>query len=702
MYQLQKWNVLKYNTGKARRNQDHDLVEKSPSRTSSTTSMPSHTAEAPYYTEIREQSKRRRSWQSVRSSASTCSTNRPPPPKKHRSNRELPRSDLLVEHLKNIGPKITVSMPHEQDSSSIGATACEIDQTTASISDSASTAAIGDPGKSLTDAQHMELLIPVPIRFEGSSSLASTTVDTVISNQRDKANKPSTFLHQAGPSNTNPSLSVTEGSKDLTSPFVLLKCTSIEEFSQLCKTMVANPPLNTWSPTDVVSAELAGCYWEAVGRKDEAFPLYTLLLQDLKSGRNMTNYHSTLVFCHALIKYARCVSSPAQCEMIQYHLRAQEDHLMKDQNGSFLDQFMILMALAETCSRVSDMDGTKLYLLRARDLIKHFNCLEDLFQYLHHDYEGLYLMLYLQLRRACDPEEDLLPGAALDDASALWKRRAFQLELWMLDKSPGPFELYSAPIMQNSCVLSCLEWCHQSLPKGKLREGYAENWFALYTDFPELDPHVRRTYLFKGFWDIWRHEEQQRHRKHQRRPRFFVDLWKSEGRSRTGLSPTEILAIICVQIDMARDSNDESAGISEQMAGPPASAIAHLLMCTHSQIARAFLDAFLVYRSIGHGTISRVPVMNPREPSSCTSQLDIFAARMSTTQTLASSLHSSNKSLVTFRKVQASAREKIAQLKKKPSNSSLSQPQSGSQRSISRWSFWSISQLSEDVERISL
>lgn len=498
---------------------------------------------------------------------------------------------------------------------------------------------------------------------------------------------------------------------------------SAEEISKASRAITSQRPVSTYTAKDMDHIQLAAEYLEAMKYEEDAFSLYALLLKRLHQGGNQDR----TTFLHAIIDTSRCVSTPGHSEIIQHHLRDQAQKLSEEANPCLLYQFLIQMALAETYSRFHDTPAVKAHLRKARHLILVLpdNGFHEIFTQLLQSKRSLDLVLYHSFRRASDPyAENLLPIEDPREFDA-WNGKVHALERTMLYRVPGPFELKvlgTGDVMVNPCIRSCLQWCHQNLRQLKHVPG---PWMEVMSSEKKFCrgriATVHRMFLFTCLWNTWPKDPEATSLTKE------ADAWMSQAHSRLGVSATELLMTACAQIVHESDSSQGSGDfrfVQELMFSLRRGA-ERLLEKPDDALAKYFLNAFVQYRTLEeegdpewlkelrqesregtveqleralHTTFSQTRELTT-ELTRSTRRLSTQVAEAAKHTTMASSLRSSNPSLLNFRNAREAMAERVRKLKGPPSVSSAS---FGDGSLSSRWSIWSVSQLSQTMERTSL
>lgn len=491
---------------------------------------------------------------------------------------------------------------------------------------------------------------------------------------------------------------------------------SVEELSKTFRAITSQRPVSTYTAKDMDHIQLAAEYLEAMGYEEDAFSLYALLLKKLHEDGSQDK----ATFLNAIINYSRCVSTPGHCEIIQHHLRDQAQQLSEEVSSCLLYQFLIEMALAETYSRKYDTLAVKTHLRKARQLIPRDNGFHRVTKQLPQNNRSLDLVLYHSLRRLCDPyAENLLPREDPKEFTS-WEFDVPALERTTLHRVPGPFEL-KYPEMGNPCIRMCLRWCYQKLQQLRYVSG---PWMEVVSS--EKKAHkdrvatVHRMFLFTCLWNIWIDEPGASSLTSK------ADSWMWQTHSRLGVNATELLMIICAQIVHESGSSKGSKWFPTELEliWRLRRGAERLLGLLDDALARCFLNAFVQYRTLEeeesqwlkdlrqrsragtmgqleralHTTFSQTRELTMHLTRS-TRRLSMQVAETARHMTMTSSLRSSDLSLLNFRKVKESMDERVRKLKDQPSMSSVSFGHS-SQRS--RFSFWTMSQLSQTMERTSL
>lgn len=495
---------------------------------------------------------------------------------------------------------------------------------------------------------------------------------------------------------------------------------SAEEISMTSRAITAERPVSTYTADDICHIQLAAEYLEAMGYEEDAFSLYAILLKRLHEDYP----RDRMKFLHAIIDYSRCVSTPGHCEVIQHHLRDQAEQISKEGSSFLLYQFLLEMALAETCSRKYDTPAVKIHLRNARRLLQQnddFNhCFTQVFNQLPRNNGSLDLVLYQSLRRVGDPyAENLLPRENPEEFPP-WSIDISALEK-TLYRVPGPFELNHRE-MGNPCIRLCLQWCYQKLLQLKSLSGPRMEVVSSDLVHEEQSTIVHRTLLFTCLWRISINEMGTSN------PISGADTWMSRTHSRLGVNTTELLMITCAQIvhESSSSQGSEVIHIETELVQCLRQAAGRLLGQRDEVLVKRFLDAFVQYRTIEEGEDesqwakelrqkSRAGIMGQLENSlhttfsqtrELTAQLTLSTRRLSIQvaeaakhMTMISSIRSSDSSLLNFRKVKESMDKKVKKLKEQPSMSSVS---FGDSSRRSRFSIWTMSQLSQTMERTSI
>lgn len=521
-----------------------------------------------------------------------------------------------------------------------------------------------------------------------------------------------------GPDPEAPSTSPELCKDENTRPNFPSRWESAEEISTTSRAITAERPVSTYTADDICHIQLAAEYLEAMGYEEDAFSLYAILLKRLHEDCP----RDRVKFLQAIIDYSRCVSTPGHCEVIQHHLRDQAQQISEEGSSFLLYQFLVEMALAETCSRKYDTPAVKIHLRKARQLLRQHDfshCFNQVFNQLPRNNGSLDLVLYQSLRRVGDPyAENLLPRENPEEFT-LWSMEISALEK-TLYRVPGPFEL-SHREMGNPCIRLCLQWCYQKLLQLKSLSGPRTEVVSSDKVHEDQSTTMHRTLLFTCLWRISINEMGTSN------PISGADTWMSRTHSRLGVNTTELLMITCAQIvyEWSSSQGSETVHIETELVQCLQQAAGRLLRQRDEVLAKRFLDAFIQYRTLEEGEESectndlrqrsRAGVMGQLENSLHTtfSQTQGFTAQLTRStrrlsmqvaeaakhMTMISSLRSSDSSMLNFRKVKESMDKKVKKLKEQPSMSSVS---FGDSSRRSRFSIWTMSQLSQTMERTSI
>ncbi|KAM7204689.1 hypothetical protein V8F20_003473 [Naviculisporaceae sp. PSN 640] len=324
-------------------------------------------------------------------------------------------------------------------------------------------------------------------------------------------------------------------------------------------------PVETFSDQDIIDMECAAECLSMVSCDREAFQLYTTILKRYISD----NARRDNRFWYLIIQCAQTASIPDHAEVIQSFIRAelarvQTFPIHKPCSCTTTGIRLLLHMLLAVTSRwsqgnVEDEIDNACASLEAIGLCLIFSHLS-----LH---PSTVLPFYRNMLRLLRMQR--LPGNSSwgipMTSSDLWSPIPFEfrpygarlenlmplesptLEVWPLEigilyRTPGPFEIQQDGLMANPCIRSCILWCRetiqdiQSIP-------HSREILEIYMD-EDARGWASANSLFVWLWKCW---------KTCTGP---TNVWMSKTMERMGISSTELLLLVCRAIYKSRTPED--------------------------------------------------------------------------------------------------------------------------------------------------
>ena len=313
------------------------------------------------------------------------------------------------------------------------------------------------------------------------------------------------------------------------------------------RTIDRNRPVDTFSDQDMVAIKRAADCFAVMGCDKEAFELYiTMLKRRISRAERFKDAN----FWHLVIQCAYTASNAEHAEVIRNIIQAELGH--PHYWPSMRTAFLMHMLLAFICNRIDDYKGVGIHLKKARangppfdDFIKWVFLFSDVS---HHD-RSLYLAVLRNLERF--ESEELVLGSVDPSLTTVGprtpKRRGF-LEDYILSELPQVVKFNS------SCVSSCLVWCHRRLKElASKRPSTAGPWVS----HPELPKPMYdlKDDLFIMLWRQWGSSSV-----------TDAPRWIRESQGEVGISPTEMLIVVCRMIVALHFSNNPEDQVNESEA----------------------------------------------------------------------------------------------------------------------------------------
>ncbi|KAI9665916.1 MAG: hypothetical protein M1821_003851 [Bathelium mastoideum] len=359
---------------------------------------------------------------------------------------------------------------------------------------------------------------------------------------------------------------------------------SFEELSRMDDTIgQGSRELSTFSKLDIRKIKFAADLLRSIDHADKAFRLYTILLKFLRSSASATESMVTWTS----IACVTSASTTPQFEISRVLLEKRLDELSG--RDDLHELFLLHRLLAMIHGQMGDTKRHDLSMQIAYSFLRPsaIDRSAELALLPGHRLLKLYIYFYIEIDCKYDFYHIELPSAGLNK-----ERVSPAIQDALLYRGQGCMEVQEDAV-QNQCLRSCVEWCHNALP----REARHDNKkFLSPTTVLDSQLGLDVLYVFLRLWKLW-----QREREHSAK----LALWMTHSEKLMGISPCEVLRVtIRMCIDQELPEN-RSLGIelyqifhnsSMHLTPPPfwwARAGASVLFSTPGeQLFRRFLEAF--------------------------------------------------------------------------------------------------------------
>ncbi|KAF2182456.1 hypothetical protein K469DRAFT_728607 [Zopfia rhizophila CBS 207.26] len=278
-------------------------------------------------------------------------------------------------------------------------------------------------------------------------------------------------------------------------------------------------------------------------RFDSSRPIHTFSQEELIDMKMAAH------FLHSLGCIRSAFSSP-QFDIARSELFKALDE--PRESATDVEHFIYRMLLADTYTRSDDKENEKFMSEIAIGCEIANDRMLDHFSDDHRSYD---ILTYHYLNKCLEYLNSFVQDT-WDQGTLFVDKEHLQIRL--LERIPGPFELRHG-IMQNPCLRSCLQWCGKQLWSNLT---FPDSWTDLQSkdqSYVYWSDHIG---LYCAFWQRWQH---------QRRDSLGppLDLWMSETETRMGITPAELLSMICGLIMSAAPSRtpQSAADLTDRAKG---------------------------------------------------------------------------------------------------------------------------------------
>ncbi|KAK4450447.1 hypothetical protein QBC34DRAFT_460861 [Podospora aff. communis PSN243] len=344
------------------------------------------------------------------------------------------------------------------------------------------------------------------------------------------------------------------------------------------RTIDHNRPADTFSGQDIASIRRAADYFAMLHLDHEAFEMYITLLKHGHPGSDNTDPRGILPTSSSWYLIAQCAwtaSSAEHLEVIQKLIRSE---LYQDRpcDRIFpLRHFLLNLLLAIICHRNSDFPKAQDHLVNAGVFAPHGHPI--LAEVNPRDRAALLMLYSTTLLRLGEPCPLTSPESRHFSWSLLQIKR---LKDCVLDHVTGPSEFQGSIGFgfDNTCIVSCLEWCKQQLADSSFAESWRQSHLHNATCTHCSGPGGGMETLFTLLWQQWGADG-------------VEPLWAVAAQSSTGISATEMLMVTVALIyNCCVDKTEDSAVEAVRLY---CEAVERVLGLSEMQLRRKFLMQYV-------------------------------------------------------------------------------------------------------------
>jgi hypothetical protein len=274
-----------------------------------------------------------------------------------------------------------------------------------------------------------------------------------------------------------------------------------------------NQEIDSFSREEIVEIKRAADFLFAAQCHEDSFTLYVVLLKDMRTSPRVHDdvRTSTIMGC------ARSATTPSQAEIARALLEqelAKRPIYAHDTRESLIFRSL----LANIHGKQGDHDAAQFHNRLATQ--SSFVQQRSMVPPSQDKNSALDLPIYHCLYRALNCQGKFFAARKIMDQ--------------LLRKKPGPFEFENGR-MRHSCIRSCLAWCMQKLRKDRMLYGSWRN-------VEDGKTKYRALCLFCDLWQRWQRECIEP-------PAARGSLsWASEVEQSMGITPPELLVILCLMM----------------------------------------------------------------------------------------------------------------------------------------------------------
>ncbi len=390
------------------------------------------------------------------------------------------------------------------------------------------------------------------------------------------------------------------GSTSLPSPFPFLDTITVETASISPSAQLNEPqvprdraidhdhPVDFFSSQDMADIKRAADLFSVISCKQEAFKLYATLLKR----HNADPVSSGTSFWYLIVQSVHNTTGKREhLEVIEDILRKELEHFERTKaDGDFSIGFLVHMLLAFAHRQSSNHEGVREHLSNTRA----YNRSDDswFLQMLCHlpsKDRSLDLVLFRNaLRLRAGKHIDLTEPAPFAFSPFSLSSSSNRFESHILNCQPGPFQLAWNSNKVNPCLGSCLFWCEQTLkelvylPMTPGVEDHCPNRMAV--------GWTEATALFFVLWREWIAQDT--------RPSSDRPIWMCETQESMGMSPTELLMLVCRVIHDGYANGPPLPSLQHELLRRLHERAERLVNGTDIQLAREFLHQYISHHTV--------------------------------------------------------------------------------------------------------
>ncbi|KAK0648258.1 hypothetical protein B0T16DRAFT_491093 [Cercophora newfieldiana] len=341
-------------------------------------------------------------------------------------------------------------------------------------------------------------------------------------------------------------------------------------------------PMETFSGQDIANVKRAADFLAMLHCDQEAFELYNMLFEHRRSHPAM---HADTTSWYLILQCASTASNPEHSTTIRNIIEAESGGPSSLESSSSMHEFLSHMLLAFVCNRNSELQRVEVNLANARALAPHD--LIGLFKHVSQHDRSLDLALYLNALRLRAGDLSSLPFANSHGTAREQQRYMARLEDHVLRNVPGPIGFQEHIGLNNPCLRSCLVWCKERLFTLCLPPHKQGGWKVHSVYGENTAPWSERDSLFVQLWQQWG-------------PNKDCDMptWVHNTQSATGISPTEMLMVVCRMIYDCYDGWADPVDSNDLLMQRFSQGAARILDKSDLELGRGFLKQYVARNAI--------------------------------------------------------------------------------------------------------
>ncbi|KAI9690927.1 MAG: hypothetical protein M1822_008547 [Bathelium mastoideum] len=277
--------------------------------------------------------------------------------------------------------------------------------------------------------------------------------------------------------------------------------------------------LSTFSKSNIRNMKCAADLLRSIGQTQKAFRIYTVLLKYLKSSASAPDSMVTWM----IIACVTSASTSPQFEISRVLLEKKSDEL--SDHSSPHENFLFRRLLAMIYGRMGDTGRRRLnkqiaYQFLWKPAVRHKSALLPGDRLLK-----LYIYFYIEIDGKDDFDNLEIPSDGLN-----LEYMPPAIPEILVYREHRHMEVQEDAV-QSQCLQSCIEWCHDTLPR---EARYDYTTFPLPTGLIRSPLGLYVSSVLLRLWKVW-----QREREHSDN----LSLWMTHSEKLMGISPCEVLRV---------------------------------------------------------------------------------------------------------------------------------------------------------------